>query len=355
MGSLVRGRISVMRDIAEAASRDAENNPGLSEACTGWRSVGVTRSYEGNFVAARAALRRLARLRSATGSRPGVPLRPDIGVSATVANWPTTIVGSKGKSVGANDLAIGRASNMRRTGHVATMVYAHCTSRPCLKLVVRRDPVHAAIEVGAFAILARKTWDAGLDGLRGYSQVWGPWRRRPSRCRSWACAPGLHSSRAKIALYAPLLKGLWLALKRRPAKSTPRSASVDQALAETGQHTGDAGSKPSCTVSAARFCSSAIRRIWLPPRKPYSPPSPSRESRKRGASSCARRCRWRNFINRPVALPMPAQCSQPRSQVSRRRRNFRRLHKPNLCSRRLRPERMNSGSCHYYSSWPDLF
>ena len=46
----------MMRDIAEAAGRDAENNPDLSEACTGWRIVGLTRSYEGDFVAARASL-----------------------------------------------------------------------------------------------------------------------------------------------------------------------------------------------------------------------------------------------------------------------------------------------------------
>ena len=50
VGGLVRGELSVMRDIAEAAGRDAENNPGLREACTGWRIVGLTRSYEGDFV-----------------------------------------------------------------------------------------------------------------------------------------------------------------------------------------------------------------------------------------------------------------------------------------------------------------
>ena len=38
VGSLVRGEFSVMRDIADAASRDAENNPGLSEACAGGAS-----------------------------------------------------------------------------------------------------------------------------------------------------------------------------------------------------------------------------------------------------------------------------------------------------------------------------
>ena len=47
-------------------------------------------------------------------------------------------------------------------------------------------------------------------------------------------------------------------------------------------------------------------------------------SRRREASSCARRCRWRSFINRPTAPPTPTPCSRPRSKVFRRRRNFRR-------------------------------
>ena len=90
----------------------------------------------------------------------------------------------------------------------------------------------------------------------------------------------------------------------------------------------------SCTASAARFCSKRIRRIRRRRRKPSSPPSPSRNSRRQRASSCARRCRWRSFINRPTAPPTPMPCSRPRSKVFRRRRNFRRSKRRKRCSPR---------------------
>ena len=83
-----------------------------------------------------------------------------------------------------------------------------------------------------------------------------------------------------------------------------------------------AGSLRKRTASAARFCSSAIRRTQRRPRKHSSPPSPSRNSRRRGASSCARRCRWRSFINRPAAPPTRTPFSRLRSKAFRRRRNF---------------------------------
>ena len=51
------------------------------------------------------------------------------------------------------------------------------------------------------------------------------------------------------------------------------------------------------------------------------------QGRRRGASSSMRRCRWRSFINRPAASPMPMPRSLPRSQAFRRRRSFRRLPK----------------------------
>ena len=54
----------------------------------------------------------------------------------------------------------------------------------------------------------------------------------------------------------------------------------------------------SCTASAARFCRNATLPTRRRPRKPSSPLSPSRNNKKRRASSCARRWRWRSFVNR---------------------------------------------------------
>ena len=75
--------------------------------------------------------------------------------------------------------------------------------------------------------------------------------------------------------------------------------------------------------------SGAIRQIRRRPRKRSSLPSPSRNSREPRASSCAPRCRWRSFINRPIAPPTPTPYLHPRSKVFRRRRSCQRSRKHN--------------------------
>jgi len=58
----------------------------------------------------------------------------------------------------------------------------------------------------------------------------------------------------------------------------------------------------SCIAAAARFCSSAIRRIQRRPRMRCTRQSPSRSSRRRAVLSYARRSRWRSSITqRPDA------------------------------------------------------
>jgi hypothetical protein len=75
-----------------------------------------------------------------------------------------------------------------------------------------------------------------------------------------------------------------------------------------------------CTGSSGRAAADAA---------PGSQQSPLRNSRRLGASSCARRCRWRNFISRRAVLLTPMPCSSPRSKALRRRRNSRRSKRRN--------------------------
>ncbi len=326
VGSLVRGELSVMRDIAEAAGRDAESNPGLSEVCTGWRIVGVTRSYEGDFVAARAALEKtLATFNPQRDRDLAFRFVQDIGVSATIQLAQT--LWAQGEIRRANDLAIGSVEQADRTGHVATMVYVHCVH--AFLLVVRRDPLRAAIEVGAFAALARKMRCRSGWPTRT-SRPWVRWHDGHRDADLGAMRAGIAQAHAqKITLYVPLLETALAGAEARSTKSTPRSRASITRSWRLGAP-GSAGSKPRRTVSTATFYSGAIRQTRRRRKKPSSPPSPLRNNKRRGVSSYSRRFRWRSFINRPIARPTPTLCSHPRWKALRRRRNFRKSKRPRL-------------------------
>ena len=233
VGGLVRGELSVMRDIAEAAGRDAENNPGLSEACTGWRIVGVTRSYEGDFVAARASLEKsLATFDPERDRDLAFRFAQDIGVSATIHLAKT--LWAQGEIHRASDLAIASVEQADRTGHVATMVYAHCVH--AFLLVVRRDPVRAAVAVGAFAALARKhempVWMAYADFL----EPWARWHDGHRDADLGAMRAGITRAYDQgVTLYVPLLETALASVEAEADQFDAALASINHALAETGR------------------------------------------------------------------------------------------------------------------------
>jgi predicted ATPase len=231
VGSLVRGELSVMRDIAEVAGRDAENNTGLSEACTGWRIVGLTRSYEGDFVAARASLEKaLAAFNPERHRDLTFRFAQDVGVSAIIqlaqALW------AQGEIHRANDLSIASVGQADRTGHVATIVYAHCVH--AFLLVARRDPARAAAEVSAFAALARKhampVWMAYADFL----EPWVRWHDGHREADLAAMRDGIaHAHEQEITLYVPLLETALAAAEAEADQFDAALASISHALAET--------------------------------------------------------------------------------------------------------------------------
>ena len=233
VGGLVRGELSVMRDIAEAAGRDAENNPGLSEACTGWRIVGLTRSYEGDFVAARASLEKtLATFDPERDRDLAFRFAQDIGVSATIQLAQT--LWAQGEIHRASDLAIAGLEQADQTGHVATIVYAYCVH--AFLLVARRDPVRAAVAVGAFAALARKhgmpVWMAYAD----FIEPWARWHDGHRDADLGAMRAGIaRAYDQEVTLYVPLLETALASAEAETGQFDAALASINHALAETGR------------------------------------------------------------------------------------------------------------------------
>src|SRR5215471_14689851 len=58
VGSFIRGELAPMRELAAAFLGDVEKRPGLPEAASAHRVVGLTRWFEGDYIAARAQLER---------------------------------------------------------------------------------------------------------------------------------------------------------------------------------------------------------------------------------------------------------------------------------------------------------
>jgi hypothetical protein len=104
----------------------------------------VTRSYEGDFVAARASLEKtLATFDPERDRDLAFRFAQDIDESATIHLAKT--LWRKGKSI-SRAILHRKVEQADRTGHVVTMVYAHCVR--AFLLVVRHDAAQAAVEVG---------------------------------------------------------------------------------------------------------------------------------------------------------------------------------------------------------------
>ena len=126
------------------------------------------------------------------------------------------------------------------------------------------------------------------------------------------------------------------------AEVEARAGDVDRALAILNEALANASgpdiarSKRSCIASAAQSCSSEIRRIRLPPRKPSSRPSLSRSEQGtrsfqlRAALSLAK---LYQLTGRPAEAH---DASRPRSKAFRLRPRCRRSPKRNRCSRQWR-------------------
>ena len=119
----------------------------------------------------------------------------------------------------------------------------------------------------------------------------GAWRHTASKETGWMCR--------SFKACSPRSK--------RRAEDTEAALGdrIDERAGRSPSETENTGLTRSCTASAAKSCSSAIQRTRRRPRKPSSPPSPLRNNKRRRASSCVRRCRWRSCINRPAAPPSP--------------------------------------------------
>jgi hypothetical protein len=81
-------------------------------------------------------------------------------------------------------------------------------------------------------------------------------------------------------IHVPFFQGLLAEIENEESGLDEALARIGDALALAEQTGERVGPTLSCTVFAARFCSSAIRQIRRRPRKPSSPPLRPRASKK---------------------------------------------------------------------------
>jgi hypothetical protein len=332
-GHFVRGELAPLREIAELVLREVETRPDSPEAVVGFRLNGATEWFAGNFTAARAFLERArAVFDPQRHSDPAYRFAQDIGVSVAVylalVLW---MLGEVDQARAAAEEGVARAT---RSGHVSTIGYAHF--HLAVFEMLRRSASASASHIEALVNVSRTH---EMEMWTAYGQCLAPWLRRGVDGPDAVLAEmrnGIATCREQsIGNYAPFLT---TAL----AEAEAQAGQIEQALAPSTASSAiasevvNAGSPRKHTASAGRFCSSVIPRILPRLRKQSLPPSPLRNSRRRGASNCARRCRWPSFINRPAALPTHTLCSHRCLRAFRRRRNSRKSARHKRCSPRCR-------------------
>ena len=326
-GSFVRGDLAATREITDIMLAETKERPDSPEACTAIRLDGNAHWMAGNFVMARDQLERaLAMFDPERDADLVIRFAQDVGVAImaylALAFWPL------GEVDRARKIAEEMMARATQIGHVGSIVYGY--SHIAALELMRQNLVAAGRNSETLVELARAH---EIPMFAAYGAFYRSWSRVPSVDREI----GLADMRAAIAACRKLGIGLNVprfvaALAEAEAQAGDLDAAlatVDGAIAEIerdGQRwcEAEAASHPRRDSAEARSGEHRAGRGSLPHRHCHRA-----ASRRRGVSSCARRWRWRSFINRPAVPPTPTPCSPPRSQAFCRRRNF-------LRSRRLR-------------------
>ena len=144
VGHYVRGEIAPMRELAEAFLIDASRHKGGSELCVAHRINGVTKWFQGDYIAARSHLEQAVSIYDPERDRDlAYRFGQDIGVSAMVylalVLWPLGEVARARKLIEAGlRLAI-------EQGHVHTNAYGY--GYKVIFETIRRDPARAIPEL----------------------------------------------------------------------------------------------------------------------------------------------------------------------------------------------------------------
>ena len=288
-GHFVRGELAPLREIAELVLREIERRPDSPEAVVGFRLKGATEWFAGNFTAARAFLERArAVFDPQRHSDPAFRFAQDIGVS--VAVYLALVLWMLGEVDQARAAAEEGLTRAMRSGHVSTIGYAHF--HLAVFEMLRRSASASASHIEALVNVSRTH---EMEMWTAYGQCLVPWLRRGVDRPEAVLAEmrnGIATCREQsIGNYTPFLTTA-LAEAEAQAGKPNRHLRPSTASSAIASEVVNVGSPRKRTASAGRFCSSVIPRILLRPRKQSLPPSPLRNSRRRGASNCARRCRW---------------------------------------------------------------
>ena len=329
VGPYIRAEMAPMREVAEAFLHDAERWPGSPEVGIAHRLRGTTCWYEGDYLGARLHLElalavydheRDRHLSSSFAYDPGVAAKFYLGMVL----WT---LGEIDRGVGLVEESLSLAL---QGAHIPTVALARFFID--VFAAIRRDPVRVVPNAQALLDLEVKHGLPNWLGFAKFHLAWAGWRHNSQGVEEMRA--GLAYEREVDFRHMQPLYGTVLA-EVEAAAGRPDSglAILDEQIA-TIERTGERWFEAEVHRARGEICSSAIQRTRRWRRKPSSPPSPSRRSRRHGVSSCARRWRWRSFTSRPDAPRTLMPCSHLRWKAFRQRRNFRRLKKPKHCSSR---------------------
>src|SRR5271165_3128892 len=315
----VHGDLNAMREPAQAFLRDVKQQSHSPEAGVAHRIYGVTQWVAGDFIEGRSHLEKALAIFNPERDRDlAFRFGQDVGVSAMVylaiALWPL------GEVERARELIDAATRRIAILEHLATSTFGLMHSAMCE--IIARNVDSAAPLAKALSSVAHEHGIALWIGFGAFLEAWVEFR-------SGSPETGLLNMRRAAALlqqdgvgaFQPLVRTALAEAEARNGEPEAALATLDQALEDFARQD-SAGSMRRSTACGATSSSRKTRRIQTPRKRPFSPPSPSRNIKKPAALNCAPRSRWQNSIARPDATPTHLPSSIRRSKASRRLRNF---------------------------------
>jgi class 3 adenylate cyclase/predicted ATPase len=152
-GSFLRGDLAPMQEVAAAFLRDVQSRPASPEAAIAHRICGMTRWFEGNFVAARKHLEQALAIYDAVRDRDlvfrfGQDVASPAMVYLAMVLWPLGLLECAGSL---HEEAVQHAL---RTKHVPTISYAY--AHAVIFEMIRRDRVRVAPHLESLLGVARE-------------------------------------------------------------------------------------------------------------------------------------------------------------------------------------------------------
>ncbi len=325
VGSYVRGEPESIRTLSAAFLRDAERESDAPEILVGHRIVGTSHWHEGDYIGAREHLEQALASYDAGRHRPlAFRFGQDVGVSSmaylAMTLWPL------GEIVRARRVAEEALASAPSTGHLASVAYA--LSHMCDLELLCRDTRQLMAHSESLVAMSREhglpLWLAHGSVALGYAR----WRAGGREAGETAMRVGIQMCKEQgIGLYLPLFEATHAEVEAEMGHVESALAIIDDAVAVSERTETALGCGGAASVRGDILLRAARPDHRTQPRPTSAAPSRSPAARRRGASSCARRCRSRGFITRPSATRPHVPCSFLRSKASMKAPSFRKSAK----------------------------